>query len=98
MTAWVEEAIQAGCPYIAPSGNAKTGIVLFKNYEGGLLQKALHFRDAYRKVDRLRPPFVQITEYAVQCALKDPRIKKWVTPPKWNSAERKRQTLTLQEV
>jgi hypothetical protein len=35
--------VQAGCTYITVSGNGKTGIILFKNYEGGLLQRHCTF-------------------------------------------------------
>ena len=87
VAAWVEEAVKAGCRYVGRSGTGDAGLILFKNYNGKRLQKRLNFRVAYRNAGYLRAPCARITDYALSCALKDTRMKKWVTPTRWNSAQ-----------
>jgi hypothetical protein len=85
---WVEEALKAGCPYVKVSGTGSGGFIFFKNYEGKEIRRALKFREAFHKAGRFRPPFAEMTDYALECTLKDPRMKKWVTPKRWNSVKR----------
>src|ERR1700742_1384235 len=93
---WVEDAVSSGFSYI--HYYAKNGVLLFKSNEGKTLQRKLHFQAAFHKAGRLRPPFPEMTEYALQCALKDPRMKEWVTPARWNSVGRQKPESTTQEV
>jgi hypothetical protein len=58
----------------------RTVIAYFRGDDGKHIQKTLNFRRIYHQEGYLREPVAEMAQYALEFALKDPRLHKWVRP------------------